>query len=364
MKNSLFIGSALGLCCLSTSLFATVSGQVENVSGVAYTPTAIVVEDAIVVFYQLKSNLDQVVFSVGKLNAEGNLDWGSTSYIVDTDVIQSASIAPAPALLDGKLYLFGRSADKKLIYNAVDSLQNLIDGVWMFESPELHYHGVPTELDANLPYISALEYAHGDLSTPDQNKERRILLAYYSKNSNEHFSSSTCYAIYTGQLLCSGGPHVYEYGSTKFNGAPHLVNSYFYSFENAFPEMYIRNTAGTMTVNSFNPQNGYGTDYTWWGNSNYDVPQDAMHASQSPIGSVQTRNSDGDYLTQLYFRNAGNNDLHKTSESLTNSAYDWNKAQDLYLDTIDHQGVSAVVYNDRAYMFYVQNGSNEADVSF
>lgn len=334
-----------------------ISGPVGQVSGVSHTPSVVVFDDALITFYQTNSEKLQISFSIATADESGDLIWDPMTYTIDSNVIHSEKVAPQPVLLNNTLYVFGRGAEGNLIYNSVDTLDQLIAGEWNNHALISIFNGdALTRLSENINEFSALEYAHGGLDIPDAEKKRKILLAYYEKDANNKFSYLTCF--FESKLICEGEKVHYETGSKNFKGAPLLLNEFSYKNVFPFPVMYIQDDKGVLTKQMFTPKDGFGMQYEWYNNSNYDIPKSLVEASSNPIGVAQYADENGIYSSHLYYRQSGANAIKKSSQSLANNGlYEWNEGSKLGLSIGANHGVKTIVYKDRAYVFYVEKGT-------
>jgi hypothetical protein len=362
MKKTLI---AFMLCLVSSfaAFAATISGVVGDatypVKGVAYTPNAVIFEDQLVIFYQLNDNKQQVAYSIAYANDDGSLVWkfqsypNYHSYKTSTHLIRSEGISPVPALLNGKLYVFGRDGNK-LIYNAVDTIGNLIgDQNWNSQFPHALYNANQArtlELDGNLNGVAAIEYPHTNLSNPSI--EHRMLLTFYEKGSNGKFSYASCKpeAQSTVAVLYCEGAQVHH--GKKYDGVPHLSNVYTYG-DDINTHMYLRDSDGSLSTHYFAPSNHGWGPHMWY--SSHIISKDAVKAGSLSVGTAEAVDEDSytDFRTHLYFRQQGSNKLFKTTGIIGSS--DWENATDTNIRMKDGRAVETIAYKGRAYVFYVDN---------
>ncbi len=343
-------------------------GMVTSYSDIIHTPTAIAYQGSLVVFYHRDANKTKTYFSIGTPGVDGTLIW-SAPYQLDTQLIHGNGVTPVPATLNNSLYVFGRSTNNELIYNGVNSLSDLKSGKWKSEAFFSHKNSNEefTQLDANLKNFAAIEYAHGDLNTDDEDKERRVMIVYYEQDSKQKFSFSNCGAVDSSAgLACYGGKFDYDTSdhysgskTTKFDGAPHLFVPFNEDRPGDWVEMYLRDVNAEMRGHFYQPQHGYGNEiYTWW-NFNNDIPKDAIKASKNPVGTAQILDPNtGEYLTQIYYQASGEDPIYRSNETAQYSG-SWTKGEKVNGDLIRTNndrglGVTTVTYNGYAYVLYVE----------
>ncbi len=170
-----------------------VGGNGEIQKKLPLGPDAIVMKDSIgndvlVVFYRLKGSSQKVGFIVSRGVGENgaNLLWDKP-HVLKEEVMKAGGFSPAPVMLDGKLYLFGREREKNdgrdLIYNSFENVEDLIahteerSGDRSFKELGIKGHK---------------EFDHLSAAVVDG----AVLLAYYEKNEKKTsampFSSSRC----------------------------------------------------------------------------------------------------------------------------------------------------------------------------
>jgi hypothetical protein len=337
------------------------------VTNIISTPKAVVVDNSLVVFFQDKNDPQIGHFFVATPGANGHLLFEPTKYTLNEEIFKLGGLsAPEPVLLNNQLYVFGRSDENQLIYNAVDSLADLKNNNWHSKTKLIHSNTGKGNTSLNSDgyfhnQISAVEYSHGNLDTPDDQRQRRILLAFYEKNSGDHFTYSSCYEYNIGTLLiCEGEKYIAPYGKV-FNGAPLLVNEFFPASGNTYdmlhetPALYVRLTHHDVLYKMYwGPKDGYG-EYGWMAYADAEIPTVGQLTIGQPGIAQNLDNERRVNITHLYYPTSISSSLYtQTKESSAN----WIAADFLPLSTPDPYGVETVVYNGRAYTFYVDKIDN------
>ncbi len=332
------------------------------ITGISNSPEAIVLGNNLVVFYQKTSgSTSQGHFAVASIQ-NGNLVWEEQPYSINNQNISSEGYAPVPALLNGRLFVFGgknrndsnKNDQAKILYNSVADLAALKTNSWKTADPfVLRYEDSSNGLTTIRPHkelkqISAIDYL-------DSAGKLNILLTYFehqtfAANQDEHkkFSYASCQpnTQFDYLLQCIGGK-VYSGNNTiNYNAPTHLTKAGGSTF------LFVRNGKNNpLTAHQFNVSPlGFSQLYS----------SEKIDLSGVAIATVE--DSDGDL--RLYFKREGGDGIFKTfiSNSADFTGDNWGNVTQVFdscqgagaVPVQTHKkGLKAVVFNNQVYVFFV-----------